>query len=214
MSDSISGEWVIESSGSGRPLRTPVRRLLSVGRSRDCDIVVDDPYVSRLHCTVEPARDGLRVTAVNPVNPIVVCGHEHEFIIIGSGTSFTIGNSVLRALSSGEIADAPTLKLTRRPSGSQFILRASTRELVDQDGTLVAQFSAAEYSAFAALVRRHPDAASHYELGRAVWGETGFDQYQLHRLLQRIRQRLGDAGPILENVRGAGYRITVAIDAL
>ena len=210
----MANEWIMESAGPEGIRRIPISRQLSVGRSRSCDIIVDDPYVSRVHCTVEPVQGGLRVVAVSPLNPIVVRGQEHSETTLASGSSFAIGNSLLRVLSAGAVSDAPTLKLTRRLSGSQYILRPSTRELVHPDGTLVAQFSAAEYAAFAALVRKHPDAASHYELGRAVWGDVGFDQYQLHRLLQRIRQRLGDAGTILENVRGAGYRVTATIDVL
>lgn len=205
-------EWILEISAVGGQRRMSVSGRMTIGRSRECDIVLDDPYVSRSHCLIEGQSRGVYIAALSALNGIIVNGHEHVEALLPHGAVFVLGASALRVLSAMCVGEEPTLRLTQSQGPAALMLRASTRELVDCEGTLVAQFSSSEYLAFAALARRHPDAASHYELGQAVWGEIGFDQYQLHRLLQRIRQRLGDAGAILENVRGAGYRVRTPIE--
>ena len=132
---------------------------------------------------------------------------------LDSGDLCMVGNTTLRVVGTEAADTQETLRLAGRPSAPMLLLRASTRELVDPEGTLVAQFSTAEFLAFQKLAQRHPDAANHQELGAAVWGGLGFDQYQLHRLMQRLRQRLGESGGILENVRGAGYRLRLNVEA-
>ena len=77
---------------------------------------------------------------------------------------------------------------------------------------VVARFAPAEFAAVELLASLEPEAASHGDLGRVIWGGIGFDQYQIHRLMQRIRQRLGSEAGLLENVRGAGYRLTAPIE--
>ena len=78
-------------------------------------------------------------------------------------------------------------------------------------GRVLAHFSPSECQAMLAVVRAFPDAASHEMVGAAVWGSQGFDRYQIHRLLQRARQRMGDHADLLENVRAAGYRTKIRV---
>lgn len=205
----MTGErWYVEWRAGGNPERRLIDGQIVIGRSLVNDVVLDDPYVSRTHCTLE-LRDGRPfVDATRSLNRVLVDGTEVGYSRLASGQRFRVGNTTLVVVSSGSENDRPTLKL----KSTNLILRASTRELVDPAGISVARFSQSEYWAFEALVIRHPHAASHRELGEAVWGQTGWDQYQLHRLLQRVRQRLGEAANLVENVRAAGYRLTRPID--
>jgi DNA-binding winged helix-turn-helix (wHTH) protein len=206
--------WWLEWSDDGVVRRTPISRQLTIGRRDTCDIVLRDPYVSREHCTVYADAAGTMVQAERALNPISVGGREVRSARLGHGGTFTVGETNFRVLGAAAGDNDKTLEYHQRQAAASLVLRSSARELIDRDGTLVAQFSAAEYLAFATLVRRYPDAANHTEIGAAVWGGMGFDQYQLHRLLQRIRQRLGDAADLLENVRGAGYRLRSPVDIL
>lgn len=201
--------WVEWREGSALE-RIPLDGVVTIGRAAGCDIVLDDPYVSRLHCTVAIVDGRAFVDARSALNPVVAGGREVATASLGHGGVFSVGRTSFRLWHAVE-AGEETLKLAPERMTPALVLRSSTRELVDYEGTLIAQFSASEYLAFAELARRFPDAANHHQLGLAVWGGDGFDQYQLHRLLQRIRQRLGDAGSLLENVRGAGYRLRAAV---
>ena len=205
--------FVVEWYEAGQLHRVPVEEgSMRVGRSQLCDIVLTDPYVSRMHCTLAASADGVVLVAVTALNPIVLAERQCEAATVRPGQTFSLGNTTLRVLRSSDVEEAPTMRVARQSAPARLVLRRSTRELVDRDGTLVAQFSPSEFAAFAAIVRRHPDAADHDDLGLAVWGGLGFEQYQLHRLLQRVRARLGDAGNLLENVRGAGYRLRAAVE--
>lgn len=209
----MTSEWWVEWRQGRDICRLPVRGRLSIGRSRECDVVLDDPYVSRVHCTLQIEDGHALLDARTALNLIRVRGTDVAAASLDSGDLCMVGNTTLRVVGAEAADTQETLRLAGRPSAPMLLLRASTRELVDPEGTLVAQFSTAEFLAFQKLAQRHPDAANHQELGAAVWGGLGFDQYQLHRLMQRLRQRLGESGGILENVRGAGYRLRLNVEA-
>lgn len=92
-----------------------------------------------------------------------------------------------------------------------MVFRVSSRELSTDAGHLVAQFSSAEAQAFEAVACAFPQVASHDDVGVAVWGPRAYDRYQVHRLMQRVRLRMGDWGTSLSNIRGAGYRLSVDV---
>jgi hypothetical protein len=203
-------DWFLEWQQAGKQFRLPIRGQLTIGRSRGCDVTIEDPYISRVHCTVE-LRDGHPfVDASEALNGLRIGAREASSLEVKLPRQvFSIANNSFAIVNAAEAESDRTLTYTLERS---LILRASTRELTDSTGKLLAQFSTAEYLAFSTLARRFPDAANHSELGEAVWGGMGYDQYQLHRLLQRIRQRLGDLAVLLENVRGEGYRFQARVD--
>lgn len=206
-----SPQWSIEwQSAFGRE-RRPLDRRLLVGRAAECDIVLSDPFVSRRHCTIGVEDGQAYVDARAALNRVFIDGREVEVAVLGAGQSFRVGATDFRVW--GPVGnDVPTERLEYDALDLPLlVLRISTRELVDHEGTLIARFSPAECLAFVELARHFPDAASHAALGRAIWAGDGFDLYQLHRLLQRVRTRLGDAGALVESVRGAGYRVRMPV---
>jgi len=52
-------------------------------------------------------------------------------------------------------------------------------------------------------VARYPDAADHSTIACAIWGEPDYPRYLIHRLMQRLRDRLGELRRPIENVRGS-----------
>ena len=58
------------------------RRLLlapeggTIGRSRDCDIVLDDVGISRRHADIRPSPDGWTVEDLGSTNGVIVNGQE------------------------------------------------------------------------------------------------------------------------------------------
>lgn len=205
----MSDDWWIEWRQGHELCRVPIRGRLTLGRSAQCDVVVDDPYVSRVHCTVEVVDGAVFVDARNALNLVRVSGRDVETARLGSDELCLVGNTTFRFLGPNHITTEETLRLAP-PQPAGLVLRASTRELCQGDET-IAQFSMSEFLVFQAIARKHPDAASHPELGEAVWGGLGYDQYQLHRLLQRVRLRMGNFGGLLENVRGTGYRLKASV---
>lgn len=207
----MTGMWFVEWQEHGELRRVPLERRLLIGRSRECDITLDDPYVSRAHCTIEVNGSHALVDATRALNQIRVNGRDVEAAAIAPGDGWIVGTTPMRVVGPASGGQETTLKLDGGRVRPALVLRCSTRELIGPGGSAIVQFSPSECAAFEVLARRYPDAASHDELGEGIWRGMGFDQYQLHRLMQRIRQRLGTHGDLLENVRGAGYRLKAPV---
>jgi hypothetical protein len=216
MSGEDAGGWYLQWRQAAGEKRLPIGggpngiAGLTIGRSPECDVVLDDPYVSRLHCTVRIDGGSVVLDAGQARNPLRVDGRETAFFLVTrSPQAFEVGKTAFQVISIAPTLSETTLVLTRT---THLGLRGSTRELFERPGGVVAQFSASEYAAFAAIVRKYPGAANHREVGQAVWGDVGYDQYQIHRLMQRIRQRIGTYAEFLENVRGEGYRFHLPVE--
>ena len=203
------GSWWVEWQSGGQPRHVELRDTLRIGRSPTMDVVLDDPYASREHCTLALVDGSPFVDARGSLNRVRIGGRAVETGRLSAGSSFTVGETPIFVHIGRSEGDTTWIL---RGDVSRLALRKSTRELADADGRIITRFSTLECAAFACLAECHPDAADHARIGRAVWGEYPFDQYQIHRLLQRIRERLGDQGDLIENVRGAGYRVRQRVD--
>jgi hypothetical protein len=204
----VAQTWWVEWRSGGEPKRVPLTGRLSVGRSPLSDVVIEDPYVSREHCTLELTPDGVRVDATGSLNRVRANGEEMECLLLAGAGSFAIGQTTvhLRPIS---LTEDTTLRMTERPA--TFTFRRSTRELLDAAGSTIAQLSVSEGAVLETIAGRFPDAAPHDAIAIAVWGDSDYDRYLIHRLVQRLRDRMGGAGDLVENVRGAGYRLRAPI---
>ena len=63
----------------------------SIGRSRECDIVVDDPNVSRKHAEVRRTIDGWTVVDLGSTNGIKVNGRRVRDAVLSPGDEITLG---------------------------------------------------------------------------------------------------------------------------
>jgi DNA-binding response OmpR family regulator len=152
---------------------------------------------------------GVRVDASRSLNRIRVNGQDHECVMFADAGSFVVGQTTVQMRPVSPTEDT-TLQLTQRPP--LLTLRRSTRELVAPDGTLIAQLSASEELALYEIAIRYPDAADHDSIGQSIWGQDAYDRYLIHRLVQRLREKLGDSADLIENVRGAGYRLRAPLE--
>ncbi|HWE81690.1 MAG TPA: DUF3662 and FHA domain-containing protein [Gaiellaceae bacterium] len=64
-----------------------------IGRSKDCDIRVVDPNVSRRHAEVRPTADGYTVVDLDSTNGIEVNGKRLKELVLSDGTKFTLGST-------------------------------------------------------------------------------------------------------------------------
>jgi DNA-binding response OmpR family regulator len=209
MADADREGWWIEWHSGGEPHRVVLKGRMHLGRSSQADIVIEDPYVSREHCTVEVQDGGVRVDASRSMNRIRVKGREMESVFFDQAASFVVGGTSVdvRPITA---SDETTLYLIR--STPALTLRRSTRELLAPDATVIVQLSTHEAAALDAIASKYPDAADHDTIATATWGEPDYPRYLIHRLIQRLRERLGEYADIVENVRGAGYRLRSPLD--
>ncbi len=106
----VSTLWVVVSAASGlRAEQLPRKKRIVVGRSRSCDIVVDDGSVSREHAAIFDAGGELRLEDLGSRNRTTVTGRalrEGESAAISVGSVIEIGHATL-LVQHGEPAGTP-----------------------------------------------------------------------------------------------------------
>ncbi|MBX5468605.1 MAG: FHA domain-containing protein [Thermoleophilaceae bacterium] len=81
--------------GAGRRTVLSGDRIL-VGRSRDCDLVIDDPNVSRRHAELRNQGGSWSVRDLGSTNGVKVNGRRVEQAVLQPGDELTLGLSKLR----------------------------------------------------------------------------------------------------------------------
>ncbi len=81
-------------------LVTGGRRLLlpaaggTVGRSRDCDVVLEDSGISRRHAELRPTGDGWTITDLGSTNGVIVNAHAVQGVqLLASGDRIELGST-------------------------------------------------------------------------------------------------------------------------
>jgi pSer/pThr/pTyr-binding forkhead associated (FHA) protein len=64
-----------------------------IGRSKDCDIQVNDPNVSRRHAEVRRAGDSYVLVDLDSTNGVEVNGKRVNGVDLSDGSRFTIGST-------------------------------------------------------------------------------------------------------------------------
>jgi pSer/pThr/pTyr-binding forkhead associated (FHA) protein len=80
--------------GDGRRTVLSGARVV-MGRSRDCDIVIDDPNVSRRHAELRRQGDTWMVADLGSTNGVKVNGRRVEHAVLKPGDEITLGLSRL-----------------------------------------------------------------------------------------------------------------------
>ena len=71
-------------------------RVLVIGRSRDCDITVDDPNVSRRHAEIRHEDGAYWLVDLGSTNGITVDGERVERARLEPGPEFLLGTTEVR----------------------------------------------------------------------------------------------------------------------
>ncbi|MFG2941708.1 FHA domain-containing protein [Streptomyces sp. NPDC048282] len=132
---------------------------ITIGRSADADVPLDDPDVSRLHCAVTVAADGrVSVADLNSTNGTALDGTRvtDRPVRLTAGALLRIGESALRLTPSG----GPGARVGTAPDGEGCVRVLTGAEELDGAG------SAAAVTA--------PAGRTHHAYGTAAgWGAAG-----------------------------------------
>ncbi len=79
-------------SWDGRTLRVDKRRVV-LGRSRECDIQVEDPNISRRHAELRQEGSAYWIVDLDSTNGIEVNGRRVQRAKLESGDTFTVGST-------------------------------------------------------------------------------------------------------------------------
>ena len=179
------------------------KEIMLIGRGEMCDIVIDDPLVSRrhsliswdgAHCTLEDlgSTNGTFINGQRLTGPRIL-KTDDELRIANVEIMFSDPQATMVSL------EWPVL-LIDAEAGQVFV----NRKAID--------LSAKEYALLAYLYERAGQICSKDEIAAAVWPEYKgevFD-YQIESLIKRLRQKLepdSEESHLIVTVRGRGYRL-------
>ena len=96
--DSDPDQWELEfitGSTAGKTIRIPGPEV-TLGRSTECDVVIEDPYVSRQHATLSVRDVDLFLTDLGSTAGSVVNGNSVVSSTIESGSEVVLGETLMR----------------------------------------------------------------------------------------------------------------------
>jgi two-component system, NtrC family, response regulator GlrR len=86
---------VIEGPAAGKTHRSEGERM-TIGSAALCDLVIDDPTVSRFHCEIQIGDDGARLRDTGSLNGSIVDGVRVLEAYLRGGSTVRLGRSALR----------------------------------------------------------------------------------------------------------------------
>lgn len=111
--DTKQGWTLVVASGTPNEKRFPLKeKSLIIGYAPECDVVVDDPSVSRKHCEIRPLKVGAQLKDLGSRNGTFVGNHRIEDAYLYDGINVTIGSTQFFLTSDtenyGDLKNAPT----------------------------------------------------------------------------------------------------------
>jgi pSer/pThr/pTyr-binding forkhead associated (FHA) protein len=192
---------------------------LTIGRGRDCHLVLDDKYASRHHARVqlssgnhilidEGSRNGTLVEGKRIARPHTLL--DGEEIQIGR-TGLTYAEESLE-----DSTTKPVESLTPEQLDSPIQVDTHTWEVWVEGKKLEGSLSILEFKLLAHLYRFAGKVCSRDELCCEIWGEAAYTYEMLHQLVHRVKQRV-EPDPrkprYLVSVPGVGYKLDTDITA-
>jgi len=97
---------VLDDEGRSRQVVSVSHWPISIGRSIDCDVVLDDPYTAAHHATLDEREGVLAIEAAESVNGVSVGKRlvkAHERLDLNPGDVFRVGGTRLRVRRASDI---------------------------------------------------------------------------------------------------------------
>jgi hypothetical protein len=196
--------------GSEAGLTWPLeRRTITIGRNPDCDIVLNDRQVSRLHARIGWHDDHYEVEDLGSKNGTHLNGRD-----IVSPEALHDGDEVQIALVyklAFVDAGATAPLIFEKPVPAGLRLDTATHQVWINGRLLEPSLSAQQYRLLELMVDR-PGVATRDEIVRAVWSdsaEEGVSEQSIDALVRRLRERLAELDvehQYLVTMRGHGFR--------
>jgi len=202
---------------AGREFRLD-RDAMTLGRGEECDFVVPDRQISRVHLRVRREATGYFLEDLDSKNGTFVNGRQ---LLAGVPVFLQDGDEIqlalsLRMLFVGAEATLPLAGHEELPAVSGGLrLDKAQRRVWISDHELQPPLSLAQYRLLELLCDASGRVVSREEVVAAVWPEAveeGVSEQAIDALVRRLRDRLAELGKNHEHivtVRGHGFRLAL-----
>ncbi len=189
------------------------KEVITIGRRRDCDIVVRNPYVSRHHATIrregerfivkdESSRAGTYVQGTRLKQPKLLAHGDRIRIETLTITFLDPTATAEHRSDEADYAAAPVRK--------KLVVHPDTRQVTIGGRRLESRLSTQEFDLLSYLYINYGRACSREELGDEIWGAGKYDFGMLHQLVYRLRQKIEPSPSeprYILSTPGYGYRL-------
>lgn len=202
---------------AGREFRLD-RDAMTLGRGEECDFVVPDRQISRVHMRIQRQATGYFLEDLDSKNGTFVNGRQLTAgvpVFLQDGDEIQLALSV-RMLFVGAEATLPLAAHEELPavSGGLRLDKAQRRVWIG-DRELQPPLSLAQYRLLELLCDASGRVVSREEVVTAVWPEAveeGVSEQAIDALVRRLRDRLAELGndhEYIVTVRGHGFRLAL-----
>lgn len=207
---------LIAMSGPLNGGRWVIKKITSVGRGEDCDIVIPDRKISRHHAEILLSSNGVHLKDLNSKN-----GTHHNGSQISEMVKLKDGDIIHIALAQkftylSSDATAP-LDFAMPDVSEQAVnalnLEKKSRRIWIREKELLPPLSAAQFTLLESLYNNDGRVVSREKLVKEIWGESesyGVSDQALDALVRRLRDRLAQMDKqhsYVITVRGHGLRL-------
>jgi hypothetical protein len=203
---------LIAQAGPLEGQRWKINGPLTLGREKDCQIIIPLRQVSRHHCRVSPSPNGAMIEDLGSKNGTYLNGSlVQEPAILTDGDEIQISLAQHFTFLSSD-ATMPLESLPLEMQKRRLRVDAGARRVWVLDQEIDPPLSASQFNLLGALYTQTGAVIPRTEIIAAVWSSAaeGVTEQALDALVRRLRDRLGELDPNWEyivTVRGHGLRL-------
>lgn len=189
--------------------------VITVGRSANSHIVLDDQFASRHHAEIRRQENAYQVHDLQSKNGVLVDGARlaaGATIWLQDGSEVQFASTRFRFYDPSATLTAPSLLAVREPG---LKVDMNTRQVFVDGEMLSPPLSTKQFDLLWFLYQNRGRVVSKDEIAHAVWPEMQGEVYDanIDRMISRVRSRIEpdatDDPRFIATIRGYGYRLMI-----
>ena len=212
---SIPNKWLIVEAGLSSKTPVQLESVLQVlGKSADCDVQINNRYVSRKHCQIEIVEEALVITDLDSkngtfINDIRLVPNEPHTLEEGDIIDLAVNAVKLKVPVPARDSEDQTETVTVEVS--VITVDTGPREVILRGEKLIPPLSPKEFDVLALLYSRKGKVVSHDDIAAHGWperAESGVGNDEIMQCIRRKRKHI-EINPskpeLIKTRKGAGY---------